>query len=204
MARQKEMFAGPARVAIALMVAAACGCTTVETAHNYRTLLPSMGRCRDAAKEANQQGLTFAADDDYEQAEKAFRQALRADVTYAPAHNNLGLVLLAQGRFHDSALELSFAKRLNPQATEPLINLARLYERVGWWPAAIAEYEQALALDEDNVEAMGRLARAYAQTRRNPTTLESLLRKLVLGKDNEGWKTWALAQLSPQASAAAK
>ena len=35
-------------------------------------------------------------------------------------------------RFYESAVEFRVASRLRPRAPEPVINLGRLYERVGW------------------------------------------------------------------------
>src|SRR5262245_22703626 len=43
-------------------------------------------------------------------AEKLFREALAADLYHGPAHNNLGTLLLREGRLYDAAAEFEWAK----------------------------------------------------------------------------------------------
>jgi len=124
-----------------LMVSA--GCAAQGQNRGYHTVVPSSLRSAEHAKSCNERGLAFAEAGDLDAAEEGFREALMADVGYAAAHNNLGLVLLDQGRFYEAALEFDQAKRLAPQAIEPTLNLARLYEAVGWTRLAAEEREHA-------------------------------------------------------------
>lgn len=196
------MVSAHARAIAALFIVWIGGCTARQTPLSYHTVFTPGTRNRDAAEAANEQGLRFAESGDYRRAEGAFREALRADVTYAAAHNNLGLVLFSRGNLHESALEFSFAHKLDAQAPEPLINLGRLYESVGWYESAVAQYEEALALDEGSVEAMGRLAYVYARTGEEGNKAERLLHRLAQSETDREWKGWALAQLAEHGPAA--
>ena len=178
------------------------GCATPLGPAAYRTLPATSSRDRTAAREANERGLGFATTGRYDLAEKAFREALRSDVTFAAAHNNLGLVLLETRRFYEAALEFQFAGKLNPSASEPVINLARLYESLRWCEPAINQYEKALALDGDNVEVMGRLAYLYATAGHDSGAAENLLRQLLRDSGDDKWKAWAMAQLSERTTEA--
>ncbi len=137
------------------------GCLSAQPTEQYHTIRTLSPGNAEAAQLANERGLQFATEKDYVQAEEAFREALRNDVGYAAAHNNLGLVLLEKKKFYESALEFKFASKLNPKATEPILNLGRLYESIGWHEAAIKQYERAIELDPNIVEASGRLAKLY-------------------------------------------
>ena len=79
----------------------------------------------------NEEGLALVEQGDCAQAEQKFRQALRADPFYGPAHCNLGVALLKQDKFYEAGWSLQFACKLMPKAAQPRANLGMLYERVG-------------------------------------------------------------------------
>lgn len=87
---------------------------------------------RILARDANERGLTLAKEGDFDRAEVAFREAITADRQFASAHNNLGLVLMARGRLFDAAAAMRTAMKLRPTAKEPIVNLTRLYQSIGW------------------------------------------------------------------------
>lgn len=89
-------------------------------------------RNTEAARSANERGLALVANDKIDEAEKAFRESIRCDLKFEAAHNNLGLVLLQKQQFYEAAIEFRIAAKLNPDAVEPLKNLAVLYESIGW------------------------------------------------------------------------
>ena len=192
------------RIAAILPGTLACGCLQPQAATRYYTSVAASVGNPDAAREANERGLSFAATGDYDSAGRAFREALQANVAYAPAHNNLGLVLLHEGRFHQSALEFSFAAKLDPRAAEPLINLGRLYESVGWHKAAVDEYESALTLAPYNVEVMGRLARMRMRCGGGINAMRDLVERLARQTDDSKWQRWATAELAREATLSAR
>ena len=188
---------------IALWGAAQLGCSALECPVSYHTGSSTAIRDTEAARLANERGLTSVSDGDFERAEKAFREALRADVGYAAVHNNLGLVLLEKGRYHAAATEFSLASKLRPLSPEPLINLGRLYETVGWPEAAASEYERVLALPGKHEQALGRLAHLNARLGKEQEALPLLRRLARCGVDSE-WKAWALARLPAGAGSGAR
>lgn len=193
-----------ALASVGSLVTGVCGCRVPQAAPPYRTIFLEATRQSEAAQAANERGLTFAVQGNYDAAEEAFREAVRADLSYAAGHNNLGLVLLNKRRFYESALEFSFAMKLDPRAIEPVINLGRLYETVGWYRAATREYEKALPLAPENAEAMGRLAYVYARCGVDTDKARSLLERLARREEGGEWQQWALARLEGQVSLGAR
>jgi Tfp pilus assembly protein PilF len=125
------------------------GCATSTPNPTYQTLSDQVSQRSEAAKKANEQGLLYAQNNELEKAEASFREALQADIGHAAAHNNLGLVLFSNNKFYEAAMEFRFASKLNPHAIEPVMNLARLYETVGWKKEAEREYARAVRLGKD-------------------------------------------------------
>ena len=128
-------------------------------------------------------------------AERAFRDALSYDPGYPAAHNNLGLILLEKRRFYEAAIEFSLAKKLAPRAVEPRLNLARLYQSVGWDKPALAECEAALALDPENPEVLGQIALLSLRSGVGDARVQTWL-ELLARDDDEAWRTWAQKHLA--------
>lgn len=176
---------------IVLITSASHGCTAPTPRTDYRTLIPILTQDVEAAREANGEGLTFVETGDYESAERAFRRACQADISYAAAHNNLGLALLTQGRIHEAAVELTYATRLAPDAVEPVINLGKVFERVGWLEAAEKQYQRALETDPGNMHAAYPLAYIWTRTRGEPEKIDRLLRLVAQSAEETDWRNWA-------------
>ena len=178
-----------------LLCALAAGCGAGARRCGYETL--SQTRCRNAllAQQRNEEGLAHVEDGDWDAAEASFRAALEADLFYPAAHNNLALCLVRRQRPYEAAWELTFASRLAPHSAGPRNNLGLVMEGVGRLDQAKAYYEQALAIDPDNLEAMGHLARVYVKTDEQGESLRELLRELALGGNEQGWDVWARQQL---------
>lgn len=121
---------------------AACGCSFLEraTAPRYVTLLIERAEGEDKAREEIQRAAALFRKGKVDEAEKALKNALAADVNYAPAHNNLGNVYFARGEYYLAAWEFEYAVRLMPNHPEPLNNLGAVYEQVGRLERAIECY----------------------------------------------------------------
>lgn len=143
----------------------------------------------------------MAAKGNLRQAEGAFREALSSDPAYAAAHNNLGLVLLESRRVYEAAIEFSLAKKLAPRAVEPRLNLARLYQSVGWDKPAFAECEAALALDPENPDVLGSVAEAALRMGGHDSRLEAWLSALAEQSGAEDWHAWAERHLAHKCDA---
>ncbi len=60
----------------------------------------------------------------FDQAVYEYQQAIRIDPRYAPAHNNLGNVYLAQGKVDEAIAEFREVVRLQPDSSSAKANLA--------------------------------------------------------------------------------
>ncbi len=66
---------------------------------------------------------------------------------FAEAHNDLGVVLGAQGRFSEAIVCFEHAANLKPNYAEARLNLANALQTLGRLDQAAATYEQVLAID---------------------------------------------------------
>ena len=175
-------------IAIAITVN---GCSTGQRRPHYQTISPTAHRDSLSAQKLNDEGLALIEEGDIEGAERKFRNALY----YAPAHNNLGLVLLQSQRHYEAACEFDYATKLHPHASEPRENLGLLYESVGRLDRAITEYEMALEIAPEKCVTMRHLARAYVKAGRKGHQLKELLEKLLLIPSDHQWDVWIRGQV---------
>ena len=130
-----------------------------------------------------------------EGAKTKFQQAVQADLYYAPAHNNLGLVLMQMEDYYEAAWEFQCAAKMMPHAPEPRTNLGLLYENLGRLDPAMAAYEASLEIDPANIVAMRHTSRVYVKTGRNDDKLKDALEKMLSIPDSGQWDYWARGQL---------
>lgn len=195
--RQDVGNKGMAGMACVAIFAGLGGCQSARgTCHPYSTHQETSFRDTHAAQQSNGKGLKQIEAEDFEGAEKSFREALGHDISFAPAHNNLGLLLLRQKRWYEASWEFAFASKLQPQAGEPKGNLGLVFEAIGQYDQAVDEYEAALKIDPDRVEVMGHLARTLVKSKDSTKQerLRELLDKLVL-RAAPDWSDWAREQL---------
>ena len=190
-----------ARLLVVGGVLALAGCAPPASRPSYSTLIQDRQPSVERARECHQRGLALIDQDRTSDAEKAFREALSLDPTYAAAHNNLGILLLDHhGRGYEAAIEFTLAARLAPAAPQPHVNLGRLYEAVQWHPAAIKEYACAWALDASDPQALGRLAALSIRTGRADQDVDAWLKRLAAQSEAEGWRQWAQLQITRRGS----
>ena len=91
------------------------------------------------------------------------RSALEADVTFGPAHNNLGRVYYHQGQLYLDAWEFQYAIKLMPYQPEPKSNLGLVLEAANKLDEAIKNYDEAMNLEPENPQFLGNDARARAR-----------------------------------------
>ncbi len=188
---------GRAWKAWALATACLAGCSAPPKADSpYSTHRELPFRNTYAAQQANSRGLQQIEKGDYDAAEKSFREALGCDISFASAHNNLGLLLLRKKEWYSASWEFAWAAGLRPQASEPKGNLGLVFEAIGRYALAVDEYEQALKIDADNVQVMVHLARTLGNANHSGKQwrLRELLEELVL-RASPDWSDWAREQL---------
>src|SRR5437660_8343793 len=95
----------------------------------------------------------------HEQAITRFRETLRLQPEFGPAHLLLGVSLLALGKNLDAARELKIAEKLMPAEPQVHLQLARAYDALGNHFSSIDQYRQLTRLapqDPDYVYLLSR------------------------------------------------
>jgi Tfp pilus assembly protein PilF len=139
--------------------------------------------------------LTLKAADyigiDDEKAEKLLRRALTADLYHGPAHNNLGVVYLNQGKLYEAANEFEWARKLMPGHPDPRMNLALTLERAGRINQALATYETALEVYPGHIPTMQAFTRLQIRSKRTDDRTREYLEEIAFRGESETWREWA-------------
>ena len=111
-------------------------------------------------------GNALARLGDTDTAIETYRKAIKQrHGNYAHALNNLGVLLLRQGKFDEAQEALLAALKIeNFRYAEASYNLGRLYARRGEMELAIGEWNRALTVQPDHMDAAIALARALAES----------------------------------------
>jgi tetratricopeptide (TPR) repeat protein len=98
----------------------------------------------------------------HEQAVARFRETLRLQPEFGPAHLLLGISLLALGKNAEAARELKIAEKLMPTEPQVHLQLARANDALGEHLAAIDQYQQLTRLVPQDPEYTYLLAKSWA------------------------------------------
>jgi tetratricopeptide (TPR) repeat protein len=131
---------------------------------------------------------------DPEGAEALLREALTADLFCAPAHNNLGVVFLGQGKLYEAAGEFEWARKLLPGHPDPRVNLALVLESAGKVDEALASYESALEVQPGYLPAIQGAASLAVREGREDERLRGWLGEIAMRGASPAWRTWAVAE----------
>jgi len=96
---------------------------------------------------AYNQGVEAFESGNLGEAESYYRQALKMNPHYAPAHHGLGLVYVKQKRPGDAVKEFKEALQIDPRDVEAHYDLGVVYPMLGEYDKAIYHYTQYLKLD---------------------------------------------------------
>jgi tetratricopeptide (TPR) repeat protein len=142
------------------------------------------------ALELSREAADLVANDP-EKAEATLRDALSVDLFCGPAHNNLGVLYLKQGKLYEAANELEWARKLLPGTPEPRMNLAIVLESAGHTDEALKAYKTALEVAPEHIPTIQALARIEARGGvRNEDHIKRLEAISLRGETDE-WRTWA-------------
>lgn len=130
------------------------------------------------------------------EAEKILRDALTADLYHGPAHNNLGVLYLKQGKLFEAAGEFQWARQLLPGHPDPRLNLALTLESAGKVDEAIATYKTALEVYPNHLQSTQALARLQVRFGKTDATTPVLLEEIAMRGENQRWKDWARMKLA--------
>jgi Tfp pilus assembly protein PilF len=179
----------------ALSLASGCSSNKSAAHHGYETIGHDPRRDTDLAKQKNAEGIELVRAGKFEEAEKVLKEALDADVTFGPAHNNLGKVFYHRQQFYNAAWEFQYAAKLMPDLAEPRNNLGLVLEAVGKLDDAVGSYDEALKLRPENPQYLGNDARARFERGDRDTHLRQMLEALVMRDSRPDWSQWAREQL---------
>jgi tetratricopeptide (TPR) repeat protein len=103
----------------------------------------------------------------HDQAVARFRETLRLQPEFGPAHLLLGVSLLALGKNAEAARELKIAEKLMPAEPQVHLQLARAHDALGDHFASIDQYRQLTRLAPQDPEYVYLLARSWADLSRS-------------------------------------
>ncbi len=181
-----------------LMVGSAPGCesTQANNGPDYQTIADYPNRDTPTAQQENAAAVQLLKAGEFEQAQQRIKAALKADVTYGPAHNNLGKIYYLRGNYYLAAWEFRYAIKLMPHQPEPLNNLGLVFEAVGKLDDAVAQYDKALLIQPDNPQIIGNSARARYRRGDRGDEIKEILSQLILKDTRPAWTQWARQKLA--------
>lgn len=183
-------------VPVAIALAAVCpllGCASVFEMGPYTP------RSEASRNPLEAQRLTLlavsVAESDPARAEALLREALTADLWHGPAHNNLGVVFMGQGKLYEAANEFEWAKKLLPGDPDPRFNLALTLERARRFDDALSDYHDTLDQHPHHMPTKQALVRLQRWLGKADRETPMLLKEIALEGESEVWRDWAAKQL---------
>ncbi len=170
-----------------------CGCSRLpkSVVNNYLTVPDQSSVVSAKAQKLNERGKLAIAENDLDKAEKLFGEALKIDVNYGSAHNNLGQVYLARKQLYLAAWEFEFARNLMPDRPEVELNLGLVYETANRLRQAESHYQTVVESDPQNAQAIASLARIHVKLDEDPVRINDLLNQVVMSNVSPEWVCWA-------------
>ncbi len=182
--------------AVCCAIIGGCRAGAERASPRYSTVAHDPRRDTDAAKQASTRAVELIAQGQWDQAEQALKTALEADLTFGPAHNNLGTVYFHQGRLYLAAWEFQYATKLMPNQPQPRNNLGLVLEQAGKLDEAIQNYDQALELEPDAPQILGNAARCRVRRGDKDGRIVQMLEQLLMRETRPKWLQWVKEQLA--------
>ena len=176
------------------------GVTFVSGCAQQRVTSPYSGQsagARDTARaEALNQEAAEVIESDPARAERLLREALAADLYHGAAHNNLGTILLQQGKLYDAAAEFEWARKLLPGHPDPRHNLALTFELAGRYDDALATYAAALDVYPEHLPTIQAMVRLQVRASKADERTAAMLETVAMRGETKEWREWARIQRS--------
>jgi len=141
----------------------------IQNEVNRRTAYPELMQALkldpENARYYKDLGSLYFYGQDYAAAEREIGRALQLDRNLAEAHNNLGLVYLAQGRLSEAAAQFrkALANLSYPTPEFAAFNLGNAEYQLGNYEDAVEAYERSLAILPGNYDGQLGLGLSYAR-----------------------------------------
>lgn len=180
-----------------IALACVCGCARLrpDSPVNYRTIESSGNKDPQAAREAHNTAIGLLSEQRCCEAEQFLHEALISDVSFGPAHNTLGKLYYDQKKFYLAAWEFEHAIKTLPDRAEPFNNLGLVFESVDQFEKAVANFQIAYEIDQDNPQYLGNLLRARVQRGDLPESMQMEFERLIFIDTRRSWVKWAKSQL---------
>jgi Flp pilus assembly protein TadD len=186
-----------AAAVVAIGIAGAgCNSASHGTVTEYRTVASDLRRDTDLARLQNLKAVTLIEETKWDEAERVLKTALEADITFGPAHNNLGKVYFHEDRLYLAAWEFQYAIKSMPYQPEPRNNLGLVLEATGKLDAAADCYDEARSMQQDNPVFACNSARVRVRRGDRDATLVRLLEMIVSNSDDPDWVDWSRQTLT--------
>ena len=185
-------------LAFTLAIMPLYGCSNLRGSSQpgYSTVIADPERDEAKAAELTEQAAKLYRRGKITRAEETLQDALLADVSFGPAHNNLGTIYYEQGRFYLAAWEFECARKVMPDRPEYHNNLGLVYEAVERLDKAVECYVAAWQIAPRDPQVIGNLARARLKLDPNAPEARELLTELLLYDTRPEWTAWAREQLA--------
>lgn len=165
--------------------------------------LPNQGEQIAAAQ---QLALRAQKTKDPETAIDLYSQAVGKYPDLPAAWNNMGVLLLGEGRLMEAAEAFGSATERTPNDPRPYFNLGLTWDRAGYLDTALEHYSSALALDERYQPALRGAIKAECRLgNSSPILVERIQTALFLERDPQ-WReylelqrSWAEAEVRAKA-----
>ena len=188
----RQCFANAIMGMMLLMVVAGCHAFPSKTlVVPYDTQTPDNSKFTQEARTLNARGVDAFNNDNLPKAESLFRDALKADNAFGPAHNNLGQIYLARHQLYLAAWEFEYASNLMPDWVEPIIGQGLAYETGEKLDRAIEFYRLAYDHQPKHPIAISSLIRAMIKQDEDPAEIAFLLDELIMIDGRQEWVQWA-------------
>ncbi|QDV40318.1 Tetratricopeptide repeat protein [Stieleria neptunia] len=171
------------------------GCSSLQS-KNRSVVKVQTKRDTERANRLTYAGIRSLQKQHLDKAAKQFREAVEADETYGPAHNNLGLMHYEQGNLYQAVMAFEQARDYLPGDPAVVYNLALALEAAGRTGEAIELYYTANAMDRANPLYLGNLVRLRVRLGEHDDVLVQQLQDLALIETRPDWRRWADTQLA--------
>jgi len=125
-------------------------------------------------------GVAHSAEGAPSRAKAEYRRALELEPGYAPAHINLGALLLEEGEVGAAITHYRVAGELQPDRAEVLSNLGNAFSRKGDLDGAVSCFWKALELDPECVPAHNNLGTVLTRQGKNEEALHHYRQALLI------------------------
>lgn len=183
------------------------GCASDSSSSQQNNLtvitLPNQGEQIAAAQ---QLALRAQKATDNESAILLYSQAVETYADLPAAWNNLGVLLLGEGRLMEAAEAFGSAATRTPNDPRPSFNLGLTWDRAGYLETALEHYSNALALDERYLPALRGAIKAETRLGDSSPILVDRIKAALFLEQDPQWReylelqrSWAEAEVRAKA-----